>query len=146
MRAIYERARKVNIYVNDDFGYQHEAFNLLDDLLRYRQGKVSIDAILADSSRCRGFFALQKFFSHHYWHRIWVVQEIASARDTLVFFGSRRIQLEDLVAIQEDLHLNLRDEIYRLSTLDPSISAISVTGGGPTVLGLPPKTLPLPDL
>jgi hypothetical protein len=146
MRAIYEQAQKVDIYINDVLGYQYEAFNLLDDILRYMKGRITSDFIFAGHGRRRELLALQDFFRNGYWLRVWITQEVAVARDALVFFGSRRIQLEDLLAIQKSLCDDLWDEIYRLSNFDPSISANTLRGGGPGRLALPPKTLPLPDL
>lgn len=130
MKEIYQAARRVVIWLGEDEGNSHSAIALLGrlvDVWRQQQqildkdetsntstneqrplSKVAIGLLQKDRTRLGlppshdpSYNALDALFERSYFRRVWIVQEIVMARDTLVLCGTSPLTLswDDLVAV-----------------------------------------------
>ncbi|KAI2616258.1 heterokaryon incompatibility protein-domain-containing protein [Hypoxylon sp. NC1633] len=131
MKEIYQTARRVVIWLGEDEGNSHSAIALLERLVDvwHRQqlhpdklemkdtstgseprplSKAAIGLLQKDRTRLGlppshdpSYNALDALFERPYFRRVWIVQEIVMARETLVLCGTSPSTLswDDLVAV-----------------------------------------------
>jgi hypothetical protein len=145
MRSVYACALVVDVWIDGDEDFC-PAFTLVRDILQCDGHKLSTLAIFRDPARANQFQSLRNFYEHLYRVRIWVVQEIAVAREVIVNCKGTNIGLSGLFALCKLFRGKFQMEIYRLRELNPKLDGTISLFYGPEELGLPPKLLPPPDL
>lgn len=86
MGSIFRRAKEVEAWIGEEDGDSHEAF---DD--------ISAEAF--DFANRDKVASLVRFLERPYWRRVWVIQELALARATILHCGQRDISWERLVSL-----------------------------------------------
>ena len=75
MRRIYSEASEVFVYLGEASSSSKEAF----ERLRWAKNRQTIDE--------KGRLALSELFNMRYFHRIWVIQEVANAKSAIIHYG-----------------------------------------------------------
>jgi hypothetical protein len=106
MTCIYKQASNVLAFVGDHPEKDYDDYREFFDYIAVakfcpRDSGGPIQDILSDDStdhttKLRLWNTLAKFFSHSWFHRIWVVQEVIMAGKLALYFGSFVIDWEDL--------------------------------------------------
>jgi hypothetical protein len=121
MRTIYERAEEVLVWLGSSIGEAPLAFDLCEDLYRNRDSNKDIERILGDPSNLQNLQALIHPFRRPYWMRLWVIQEINSAKKLEILCGRCKINWSNAVAVQNVLHLYHRKLVSQLLTEEPGL-------------------------
>ncbi|KAE8445966.1 hypothetical protein EG329_012605 [Mollisiaceae sp. DMI_Dod_QoI] len=146
MRTIYERAENVVVWLGPTSASTSSAFSLLEDLYQHRLQKGYIASYL--ESRIENLEAIAKLFGREYWDRIWVVQEVNSAKKITVQCGRYTIDWLKMKAVQEMLWADHDRYILEISSAEPRLSGLSfaILWGGVNALEIrrrdPSSTLP----
>jgi len=101
IRIIYERARQVCVWLGGKANDSDLAFGVLYKLKKVIYIDLLVKIILGNPDHKRHLRALEVLFSRRYWFRVWVVQEIASAREITVHCGNDVISWTALRNIQD---------------------------------------------
>jgi hypothetical protein len=103
MRTIYERAESVLVWLGPSIERADLAFALFEELYQHRNSKKDIDKILRDEYKVNGLKAMRDLLERGYWERLWIVQEINSARNITILCGRYKIDWLKVVAVQNTL-------------------------------------------
>jgi hypothetical protein len=133
MRAIYQNARKVAVWLGMEYSYSNGAIELARDL-NSCTSVSEVENLLSCPERREQLEALVQLFRRQYWWRIWVIQEVSCARDATVYVGSEEIPWTELDGVCEVFRIvenSLRSLFYK----NPSYVR-TLTHGGPRSLQL----------
>ncbi|PQE05115.1 hypothetical protein CJF31_00006087 [Rutstroemia sp. NJR-2017a BVV2] len=125
MRPIYQRAEQVSIWLGEHSENSPLAWKLLKEL-----HVASNLTTVIQSHRLREFDALKDLFSREYWWRIWVVQEVNSNENAVVYCGEDHMSWSDLLQASgriEEATKIILDTVY----YDQPHSIYTLTSGGP---------------
>ncbi|RDL31016.1 uncharacterized protein BP5553_09805 [Venustampulla echinocandica] len=125
MRPIYERAEQVSVWLGEHSEDSPLAWKLLKEL-----HVASNLTTVIQSHRLRAFDALKDLFRREYWWRIWVVQEVNSNENTVVYCGEDHMSWSDLLQASGRIEKATRiilDAVYH----DQPHSIYTLTSGGP---------------
>ncbi|RDW64068.1 hypothetical protein BP5796_10570 [Coleophoma crateriformis] len=132
MREIYRHAETVNVWLglqNHDSG---AAIELVDELNTCTPSEVG--GIIQDPQRADQIKALVVLFRRQYYFRIWVVQEVQSARKAVVYCGPNVIPW---IVLDKVCDILKREEIHLQKIFYKSPSFIrTLVSGGPRGLQL----------
>ncbi|KAM3084064.1 hypothetical protein ACMFMF_001421 [Clarireedia jacksonii] len=126
MRIIYQTAQRVCAWIGRASDDSSSAIQLVRELNSASQDHVK--EMLQDPSREEQFLSLKVLFRRQYWWRIWVIQEVSSAREVMVFCGCEAIPLTELNNVCDILK---REEALLTSMFykSPAIVCTLVAGG-----------------
>ncbi|KAK0105888.1 hypothetical protein ONS95_004400 [Cadophora gregata] len=133
MRSIYQHAASVAVFLGLESNRSKAAMGVARDL----NSCASIDEVrnlLKDPERIEGIEGLVRLFRRQYWWRIWVIQEISSAREATVYCGEDEISWTDLDKVC-DLLKEAIEELQSLFYKHPSYVR-TLTHDGPRGLQL----------
>ncbi|KUJ08181.1 HET-domain-containing protein [Mollisia scopiformis] len=133
MRAIYQHAAGVAVWLGLEYKNSKGAIQLARDL-NSCSSRDQIAAIVLDPEREPDFVALVTLFRRSYWWRIWVIQEVSSARTTTVYCGDEEIPWQQFDRVCDTLQESA-EELSSLFYKHPSWVR-SLTHGGPRGLQL----------
>ncbi len=132
MRAIYEHASSVAVWLGLQSHRSRDAIELVRalnqcpvsqtrELLQISDNKEPLDGLVA-------------LFRRQYWWRVWVIQEVSSARHAMVYCGEESISWSDLERVCDimKIHNQLLESIYYKYPSFPR----TLTDGGPRGLQL----------
>ena len=88
MRNIYSQAANVVVWLGEGTPSSPLAFSLVRDLYGHLNESAYFGDALLDAHRQSHWDALVEIMEREYWQRIWVVQEINSARSLILRCGS----------------------------------------------------------
>ena len=133
MRSIYQNAESVAVWLGLENSKSSEAIRFSRDLAACNE-EAAASALVQDPARKEHLEALVVLFRRQYWWRIWVIQEVSCARDSIVYCGTDAITWRELNSVcdifkAEEGHL--RDLFYN----KPS-SWWTLIRGGPRSLQL----------
>ncbi|TVY83343.1 Heterokaryon incompatibility protein 6 OR allele [Lachnellula suecica] len=135
MRLIYSLAKEVQVWLGEAKESSDLAFQFMRDLAVLSgvdDSKHLIDEKFDDPQTLPLFKASAALFSRSYWRRIWVVQEVASAKKTTVHCGPETLPWPEVSAAAKVL----RDNYPKLTLIFPSNSLLTgdLTAKGPSTL------------
>lgn len=148
MRAIYERAEEVVVWLGRRYSRTASVFSLLENLYEHRLNmeyvanslKVELDSLEE----------IINLFRAGYWHRIWVIQEVNSARKIIIQCGKYKIDWLKVKAVQEMLWADHDRYLLRQSSYESRLLNLDVliVRGGVKALEIPrcDPSSNLPDL
>ncbi|KAH8592659.1 heterokaryon incompatibility, partial [Bisporella sp. PMI_857] len=84
MRAIYEQADCVKIWLGEEEQRSDLAFTLAHQLVDYNARGEDTSLLINDPRIARHFRAFQLLLWRPYWRRVWVIQEVYSAKQAEV--------------------------------------------------------------
>ncbi|KAE9369160.1 HET-domain-containing protein [Stipitochalara longipes BDJ] len=140
MRTIYGRAENVVVWLGSSSGSVSRAFSLLDTIYEKRSSKRTVADLLRDTRNTQGLEEIIKLFRRPYWKRIWVVQEVISAKKATVMCGKYTINWLKLQTVQNYLWSHHDRYILRLEFEEPTLSGLALEIGrqGTKAMELPP--------
>ncbi|KEF57896.1 uncharacterized protein A1O9_05817 [Exophiala aquamarina CBS 119918] len=105
MFAIYRIAREVVVWLG-----QYEISGLIEDEVKYLHNLVEHTKDPAGSIKNRGhaepndlaLAGLERMLKQPYWSRVWIIQEIAAARRTRIFWGPYSFELRPVELLVRD--------------------------------------------
>ena len=113
MREIYARARRVIVWLGEDPGCIGIAFQQVTALANATAEELP--NILNTPGPWRE--SLKEILHHRWWGRIWIIQEVAVAREIIVQCGDHTLAWDDLclLLMRSEMRVNLeiQDELYR---------------------------------
>ena len=125
MRTIYSNASLVVVWLGLVSSSSPLAFSFVRDLYEHLNEPSYFQETLSNPREAPRLEALLHLLRREYWYRIWVIQEVNSARSLVLKCGSDTMEWEHLVKVQKEL-CNARYFFNK-----------SLYVGGPIVLGLP---------
>jgi hypothetical protein len=131
---VYQNAAEVSIWLGPEDDHSLIAWKLRKDIADC-EGDIAKIKGLIEPKREAQFRALNALLTRDYFWRIWVVQEIASARKAIVCCGSESMSwssLLDIGNVLEKVRESLRDIVYE----DQLAAHFTFMSGGPTILKL----------
>lgn len=135
MRSIYQRASQVIVWLGPSSSQTEMAMKLIFKLRDHRQDRKYIKKKISDPKSLKGFEAIIKLFTLDYWYRAWVVQEVCSAKNIIVYCGNFSIPWQDLVSVQKMLEEDYDNEILAISSSNPAMRS-TISRRGPYLLRL----------
>ncbi|KAF8854282.1 hypothetical protein BDZ45DRAFT_597243 [Acephala macrosclerotiorum] len=133
MRAIYQHAASVTAFLGLENNNSGGAFHLARDL-NACSSREEIAALVSDPFRKPDLEAMVRLFRRQYWWRIWVIQEVSSARKATVYCGKDAISWQELDRVC-DILKEAEAELHSIFYKHPS-SIRTLTHGGPRGLQL----------
>jgi len=97
MRTIYEKAYEVAIWLGIECHCSDLAFEFLYGVLEREDAEAWTQNILTDLTFEVFLIALCRLLIRSYWNRIWILQEVFSARKKTVYCGSNSISWNGLI-------------------------------------------------
>lgn len=116
MRNIYMEAAKVVVWLGPSDSDSRETFKLLAGLSEHSHDRTWIERKIRDPESLDQLYGICRLFSRDYWSRVWVVQEVFSAKAILVRCGSDSVEWQILLGVQimlRDTYDGLLSEIFR---------------------------------
>jgi hypothetical protein len=132
MRSIYQRAEQVSVWLGEHSKNSPLAWTLLRKL-HDASDDSDLKTVIQNARlefQTGAFDALKDLFRREYWWRIWVVQEVNSNENTVVFCGEDHMSWSDLLQVSgriEEATEIIMEEIYH----DQPHSVYTLTSGGP---------------
>ncbi|KAH8767593.1 heterokaryon incompatibility protein-domain-containing protein [Hyaloscypha finlandica] len=126
MRAIYEQAECVIIWLGPADEHSSRALALSRSLVLHEEVQQDSSQLINDPKRRHQFRGFQMLLQRPYWSRVWVIQEVNSAKKGMVMCGQDSVAWTDLLRAQNIINSN-RSALWRLATDDPLLSGIRPT-------------------
>ena len=101
MRPIYKNAKRVIIWLGPSSDDSHNALGLVSGIHEHSNDQAYIEQKIADPVSSQDFYALCRVFALDYWTRVWDVQEVFSAKEIVVYYGSDSIHWQTLSDVQK---------------------------------------------
>ncbi|KAL2062121.1 hypothetical protein VTL71DRAFT_6387 [Oculimacula yallundae] len=143
MRAIYQQAKSVAVFLGPESNRSAGAMKFARDLNRCGS-RDEVRRLIKDPERKESIEGLVSLFRRQYWWRIWVIQEVSSARKATVYCGDDETSWTDFDRVC-DILKDANDALQSLFYKQPSYIR-TLTAGGPRGLQLsrfsPTKTAP----
>ncbi|KAG9239390.1 heterokaryon incompatibility protein-domain-containing protein [Amylocarpus encephaloides] len=98
MMLVYQRARRINMWLGPENDDSIIAFDLIWDLYN---DPDSLVPLARDPRNKNAFKSLVNLFEREYWKRIWVVQEVLNARKIAVYCGADAISWSKMTYVSE---------------------------------------------
>lgn len=133
MRAIYQHAASVIVFLGLENNDSRGAMQLARDLNACISRQQIRD--LVNNQRSKGDLkAMVTLFRRQYWWRVWVIQEVSSAKSVMVYCGADSMSWRDLDKVCDQLK-QVPDELQAILYKHPSFIR-TLTYGGPRGLQL----------
>ena len=143
MRHIYKNASRVVVWLGPSSEDRTKAMELVSELNEHSQDRAYIEKKIATRESLEDFYALCRLFDLDYWKRVWVVQEVFSAKDIVVHCGRTTIAWQKLVGVQNMLFENYDSQLADMFLEHPAMRGY-IAWHGPNALRLVYGDLP-PD-
>ncbi|KAG4415970.1 hypothetical protein IFR04_010920 [Cadophora malorum] len=91
MKTIYEHAEEVCVWLGPSYKDSHLAFKVMQDMYDHRDDVEWIVRLFSQPDVKKAVLALTHLVSNHYWWRMWIVQELVSARSISLHCGVEAI-------------------------------------------------------
>jgi hypothetical protein len=144
MRTIYQRASRVIIWLGIEESYSGYAIEFLHGVLGRADAEEWVRKVLTSPDHEFYLIALRFLFIRPYWYRIWIVQEVVSAREIIVSCGSSSISWASLIKARDYLMKQIM--IIGRSRITNADFARAIHTEGPQIIRKaayhPPQTLP----
>jgi hypothetical protein len=127
MRTIYERAENVVIWLGSSSGSVSRTFSLLETIYEIRSSKTFVADMLQDKTNIKSLEGIIKLYRRPYWYRIWVIQEVISAKKATVMCGKYRIDWLKLQTVQNHMWSHHDKYILQLEIETPTLSNLSLS-------------------
>ncbi|KAG9235262.1 heterokaryon incompatibility protein-domain-containing protein [Amylocarpus encephaloides] len=101
MKAIYEQASRVVVWLGPSWRQSKRAFKLAHEVNDHRGERDWITQRFLRPDMPRSLKALGDLFCRDYWNRIWIVQELTVARHIVITCGGDSIEGDVLLRVQE---------------------------------------------
>jgi hypothetical protein len=146
MKIIYEKADEVAIWLGIEGDNSGLGFDFLHGALERADAEAWTQNILTDPTLGDFLLALDSLYLRPYWDRIWIVQEVFSARKSMVYCGSNSISWTRLIKAADFIQQQIKS-IGASRLTSPTTSRV-MASEGPNVLEVPwdIDTKRLPDL
>ncbi|TVY73385.1 Heterokaryon incompatibility protein 6 OR allele [Lachnellula suecica] len=148
MRTIYERATNVVVWLGNRSVRTSRAFALFEDLHEHILDKKYVYNVLRDRDNLDTLDAMGSILDRDYWKRIWVIQEVNSAKKATIMCGKYLIDLPKVKAVQGALWRD-HDRYLIQQAVDERIFSLfqkSILYSGPIALEVsgfdPPSSFP----
>ncbi|KAH7319078.1 heterokaryon incompatibility protein-domain-containing protein [Rhexocercosporidium sp. MPI-PUGE-AT-0058] len=100
MKTIYERADEVIVWLGPSFDNSHLAFELVRELYAHSDDVSWIQLRLRHAHASECLAAFSSLLRRDYWSRMWIVQELAVAKRTLIKCGVDSIDARAMSEVQ----------------------------------------------
>ncbi|MCJ1235021.1 hypothetical protein MMC14_002985 [Varicellaria rhodocarpa] len=103
MRSIYKKAARVDVWLGPEADGSRSAFDFIHTICK---SAVDLDWVKWSISSRRysaEWKALYHLFQRSWWKRGWVIQEMATSKDVLVYCGTSSMKSKDLAACIQPL-------------------------------------------
>ncbi|KAE8440795.1 hypothetical protein EG329_006573 [Mollisiaceae sp. DMI_Dod_QoI] len=121
MRSIYEQAECVMISLGEAAEDSHLAFELAEELVSLEETGQDSSAWMSSPDRTKHFVAFDLLLTRPYWSRVWVVQEVNSARRAEIMCGEDFILWTKLLQAQNIINSN-QGLLWKLARDEPCLS------------------------
>lgn len=101
MKAIYEQADQVIVWLGPSLQQSKLAFRLVRELYGHRREDDWTTQRFKQPDMPKCLKALGSLFSRDYWYRVWIVQELTVAKRIVVKCGNDSIEGDVLLLVQE---------------------------------------------
>ncbi|KAH9216311.1 heterokaryon incompatibility protein-domain-containing protein [Leptodontidium sp. 2 PMI_412] len=101
MKTIYERAEEVIAWLGPSFDNSHLAFQLVWELYAHSDDVNWIKQRLRHPRAPESLVAFGALLMHDYWSRMWIVQELAVAKRTLLQCGIDSVDARSMSEVQK---------------------------------------------
>jgi hypothetical protein len=126
MRTIYERAEQVIVWLGRRSSSSLLAFSLFGDLYENRHSPEYINNTLRDQGKIQSFKAVISLFRRDYWNRVWIIQELYSAKEITIMSGKYRISWDKVQAVQDILvSRHYINDLVQLSNEEPDLKGLA---------------------
>jgi hypothetical protein len=123
MPKIYSTARQVSVYLGESSENSDQLFDLINTTIPLHSAPFSPDSVPSEGSTVFHIGKAIDAMLHRRWfHRVWVIQEVAVAKDVIVICGSRKAPWERLISASFD---------------SPNKNSFGYSGYCPSILSLP---------
>jgi hypothetical protein len=130
MMNIYASAVEVCVWLGESYDNSSIAFEFVSKVAKFSGQDLSKEILVPGN--LKALKALVSLFKRSYWSRVWIVQEIATARSITVYCGSDSLPFNDLYTLPHKL---FNDCIVPLSAaLNSDTDAQTLWRGGPVNL------------
>jgi hypothetical protein len=135
MKAIYNTARRVIVWLGKEAEDSDVAMQLLMELKDRNMDQKWIEDTVGSSALSKHCLALAKMLLRPYWHRLWIVQEIAFAKDAVLHCGALSISYS---AVEEFSKSFDRACLFMENDHKDPVSILSIRSsiglGGPSIM------------
>ncbi|KAK0099370.1 hypothetical protein ONS96_008399 [Cadophora gregata f. sp. sojae] len=94
MKTIYEQATLVVLWLGPSYENSHLAFDLMQEMYDCRDNVQRIAHIFSHDETRQSVLALSALFSRDYWMRMWILQELVSAKHICLQCGRDTLKAE----------------------------------------------------
>ena len=150
MRQIYSHATNVVVWLGEGTPASTLAFSLISNLYDHLHDLEYLESAVLDRQRQPQWSAVVEMVRSVYWRRIWVIQEVNSARSKILRWGKNSMLWENFAAVQKQV-LSARHTIcVPAFAVGHSLDLWeAMAGGGPSFVNMPstdPNSSGPPDL
>ncbi|CZR67879.1 uncharacterized protein PAC_17778 [Phialocephala subalpina] len=132
MRLVYQNAAEVSVWLGPEDDDCLLAWTLMNDIEDCHGDLAAIREFI-HPIREKEFEALKAVFRREYFWRIWVVQEVACARNAVVYCGSMSMPWSSLLNVGNTLE-NIRTTLQMDNFLDRVTTQSMLMNGSPNIL------------
>ncbi|KAL5404938.1 hypothetical protein PMIN06_004997 [Paraphaeosphaeria minitans] len=134
MREIYSQAASVYVHlgpVSEDsdlgFEYMHNLSKALSENAEDVRRALVNKRLSSTDQRRKAYTAMLNLLNRPYWHRVWVLQEMAMSRGSLtIACGTSEMYLEDILLVSRFICLNSESVLILLKFDQEAIQALSM--------------------
>lgn len=91
MRMIYEKAAQVLVWLGNGSQATPQTFSWLEELYQHRNVEKDVTVTFRRRSRTNLLAELMILLTNPYWNRIWIIQEVHSAKEITIMCGRSTI-------------------------------------------------------
>jgi hypothetical protein len=121
MRTIYQQAENVVVWLGQRSNSTSLVFNLFEDLYENRGSKQYYINFLGDKENVKGFAGLISHFERDYWFRVWVIQEVNSAREITIMCGKYEISWSKVEEVQNIMARHYVEQLSIIAHTEPNL-------------------------
>ncbi|KUJ19175.1 uncharacterized protein LY89DRAFT_773274 [Mollisia scopiformis] len=124
MRSIYSKAKGVFISLGEAAEDSRLVPSLAETLVAWEDDSQGPIEQIINPRRKNEFCALQALLTRTYWTRVWVVQEVNSAKEAHILCGEDLLPWETLLRAQNIVNLN-QSALWKLVKDDPRLASFT---------------------
>jgi hypothetical protein len=139
MRLIYHRAETVRIWLGESYDESKKVFRFIPKLAKVWTSRDFSDSPFAtEPCTPKDMESMAALFQRAYWHRVWVVQEIAVARKAVAHCGPDTIIWSELSEALKAVNLMPRQAFGKLPVDSPALLELMICPAMPFTSQLTP--------
>jgi hypothetical protein len=128
MRTIFQQAEHVVVWLGQGSNSTSLVFHLFEDLYENRGSKQCYANFLGDKENVKGFAGLISHFDRDYWFRVWVIQEVNSAREITIMCGKYKISWSKVEEVQ-NIMAHYTSQLAKIAHTEPNLNRLAQTIG-----------------